>query len=155
VKSAEAAYKKGDWRVAAVEYKKLTEVYPRNSQMWFSLGTSYALLGSLDESATALETAVSLDPRDARAAYNLALVRLNQAEAALKSAEANIPPTSPLRQEIAKILSGIRSAFSSQAPVTTGAAQPPQPAHSAVTDVGVDSKSAVLSAIADVSQSRY
>jgi tetratricopeptide (TPR) repeat protein len=140
VKNAEAAYTKGDWRVAAAEYKKLTEVYPRNSQMWFSLGTSYALLGSLDESAKALEIAASIDPRDARAAYNLALVRLNQAEAALKNAEANVPPNSPLRQEITKILSGIKSTFSSPPPVTTGAVQSLSPAYASSTAEAADSK---------------
>ncbi|MDB5928768.1 MAG: hypothetical protein JWR60_475 [Polaromonas sp.] len=101
---AEDAYARGEWLVAAREFKSLTAVYPRNTQVWFGLGASNALAGNLDEASAAFDMALRIDPRDARAAYNLSLIRLSQAEVALSAASANsatAPP--PVQVEISRL----------------------------------------------------
>lgn len=101
---AEDAYARSDWVAAAREFKALTAVYPRNGQVWFGLGAASALSGNLDEASSAFEMALRIDPRDARVAYNLSLIRLSQAEVALGSASANAQTApAPVQVEIARL----------------------------------------------------
>jgi tetratricopeptide (TPR) repeat protein len=110
---AEDAYARGEWLVAAREFKSLTAVYPRNTQVWFGLGASNALAGNLEEASTAFDAALRIDPRDARVAYNLSLIRLSQAEVALSAASANsatAPP--PVQAEISRLTRELGPVFS-------------------------------------------
>ena len=101
---AEQAYARGEWLVAAREFKSLTAVYPRNTQVWFGLGAASALAGNLEEASAAFDAALRIDPRDARVAYNLSLVRLSQAEVALSTASANIGTApQPVQVEISRL----------------------------------------------------
>lgn len=104
LQAAEEAYARGDWVAAAREFKAITPAYPRNGQVWFGLGAASALSGNLDEASSAFETALRIDPRDARASYNLSLIRLSQAEVALGNASANATTApAPVQVEIARL----------------------------------------------------
>jgi len=128
LRAAEEAYARNDWVGAAREFKALTTVYPRNGQVWFGLGASSALSGNLEEASAAFETALRIDPRDARAAYNLSLIRMSQAEVALGTASANRAQAAPqVQAEIAQLSRDLapifrRSAEAQPAPMAPAAA---------------------------------
>lgn len=128
---AEDAYARGDWVAAAREFKALTPVYPRNGQVWFGLGAASALSGNLEEASSAFEAALRIDPRDARAAYNLSLIRLSQAEVALGTASANAATApAPVQVEISRLSRELGPVFnrSAEAKPFASAAPPPSAA---------------------------
>ncbi|WP_034387906.1 tetratricopeptide repeat protein [Comamonas composti] len=89
LQAAEDTYARGDWPGAAQQFRQLTATYPRNAQLWFGYGAASALAGNLDEAAAGFDAVLRLDGNDVRAAYNLALVRLSQADMALNRASLN------------------------------------------------------------------
>ena len=123
---ADAAYARSDWVLAAREFKALTAVYPRNGQVWFGLGAASALSGNLDEASLAFEAALRIDPRDARAAYNLSLIRLSQAEIALGTASANAAMAAgPVQLEINRLSRELGPVFNRSAEIKAVVAAPP------------------------------
>ncbi len=112
LKVAENAYARGNWPLAIKEFKYLTSIYTRNTQVWFALGSASALVGSYEDAATAFETVVRIDPLDVRASYNLGLIRISQAEIALASAQTNSANASTeLKQEILRLSTDLAPAF--------------------------------------------
>ncbi|SPE25117.1 exported hypothetical protein [Burkholderiales bacterium] len=99
LQQAEALYLSGRLKEAQAAFEELTRTYPRNAEIWFRYGNTLMKQGSYDDAATALQNAVSLDPGHGRAALNLALVRLAQAQAALDLAHARLAPNSPERAQ--------------------------------------------------------
>ncbi|MDR2851851.1 MAG: hypothetical protein LBV61_02140 [Burkholderiaceae bacterium] len=90
LRAAENAYAKGDWAAAAWQFKALSDTYPGNSEIWFGYGAASALLGNLEDAASGFQAALSVDAQDVRAAYNLSLIRLAQANMALGIARRNV-----------------------------------------------------------------
>ena len=126
LRAAEEAYARGDWILAAREFKALTRAYPRNPQIWFGMGAAAALSGDLDDASTAFESALRIDTRDARAAYNLSLIRLSQAEVALGTATANsaLAPA-PVQVEILRLSKELAPVFRRSGDSVPAAAAPP------------------------------
>lgn len=125
LRMAEEAYARGDWVTAANQFKALTPVYPRNGQVWFGLGAASALSGNLNEASSAFEAALRIDPRDARAAYNLSLIRLSQAEVALGTATANAATApAPVQLEISRLSRELGPVFNRSADAKPLAAAP-------------------------------
>ncbi|CAB5691619.1 Predicted methyltransferase (contains TPR repeat) [Delftia tsuruhatensis] len=112
LQAAEDAYARGDWLGASRQFKQLTSIYPNNAQLWFGYGASAALSGDLAEAAAGFEAALRIDGNDARAAYNLGLVRLSQADMAINRAGlsmANAP--AQVREEISRLRSDLAPLF--------------------------------------------
>lgn len=129
LRSAENAYARGDWVTAAREFKALTNSYPRNSQVWFGYGAAAALSGSLEDAAQGFEAVLRIDPQDARAAYNLGLVRLSQAELALNAARSHSAAApADIQQEIARLSRDLGPMFSRPAASAPQAQLPAIPA---------------------------
>ena len=126
LKAAEDAYTRGDWTAAAQGFRALTTTYPRNGQVWFGLGAASALSGNLEEASLAFETALRIDPKDAKAAYNLSLIRLSQAEIALGTATANSASTpTAVQAEITRLSRDMAPLFKrSSGSTALGAARP-------------------------------
>src|SRR4051812_8765855 len=100
---AKAAYVHGDMAHAAALYQALTQAVPHNADLWFRLGNARFRLQQVDDAVAAYEHALRLQPDHARALYNLGVVRLKQAQAAmLASAQAGLPGD-PLRGDSGRI----------------------------------------------------
>jgi tetratricopeptide (TPR) repeat protein len=112
LKIAEDAYNRSNWGLATREFQYLSTVYPRNSQIWFALGTANALSGNYEAAGTAYEAVLRIDSGDVRAAYNLSLIRLSQAEIALTTAQSLSTGAAPaMQQEINRLTKELSPAF--------------------------------------------
>jgi tetratricopeptide (TPR) repeat protein len=112
LKIAEDAYNRSNWGLATREFQYLSAVYPRNSQIWFALGTANALSGNYEAAGTAYEVVLRIDSNDVRAAYNLSLIRLSQAEIALTTAQSLSVGAAPaMQQEINRLTKELSPAF--------------------------------------------
>lgn len=65
----------GDAQASASAYRRATEIEPENAENWSSLGEALQVASTsvVPEAATAFQTALKLDPSDARARYFLAV----------------------------------------------------------------------------------
>jgi tetratricopeptide (TPR) repeat protein len=80
----------GRFKEAQIAYEQLTRKYPSNGDLWFRLGNTLMRQGRYDEAAGALQTSIGLDPANGRAALNLALTRLAQAQSAADVARGHL-----------------------------------------------------------------
>ncbi|HCE40695.1 MAG: hypothetical protein CL543_10960 [Alcanivorax sp.] len=87
LRRAEQAYTDGLFVEAEAYYRELVNDNPELYQGWFRLGNIYARSGQLDAAITMYERCLELDPDQARAWYNLALVRTRQSLRTLADAE--------------------------------------------------------------------
>lgn len=99
LQQAEALYLSGHLKEAQAAFEQLSRTYPRNVEIWFRYGNTLMREGSYDDAASAYQNAVALDPGQGRAALNLALVRLAQAQRELDRARSNLADGSPERQQ--------------------------------------------------------
>lgn len=99
LQDAEALYLSGRYKEAQAAFEQLTRTYPRNGEMWFRYGNTLMKLGDYDNAASAMQNAIAFDPGQGRAALNLGLVRLAQAQAAFEIARARLPDASPERKQ--------------------------------------------------------
>lgn len=91
---AEALYLSGHLKEAAAAFDDLSRVYPNDARIWLKYGNTLTKLGNLDNAATAFENAAAADPSQGNSSLNLALVRLEQAQAALDAARARLASNS-------------------------------------------------------------
>lgn len=84
---ARQAYEAGRWEDARQRYAALAEQAPDDTEIRFRLGNVYARLGRLDEAVATYQELLSRQPAYPKGWHNLALVRLNQAMAALNEAQ--------------------------------------------------------------------
>lgn len=97
------AYAAGDMHRAADLYAAIVDAQPDNADAWFRLGNARFRLQQPDEAVVAYGRAIQIRPGYAQAQYNLGVVRLKQAQAAMiASAEAGKPGDS-LRRDSARI----------------------------------------------------
>ncbi len=99
LQQAEALYLSGRLKEAQAAFEQLTRTYPRNAEIWFRYGNTMMKQGEYDGAAVAFQNAVALDPGHGRAALNLALVRLAQAQGAIVQAQARLPADSQERRQ--------------------------------------------------------
>jgi len=112
---AEKAYQEGLFVEAESYYRELVAENPDLYQGWFRLGNIYARSGQLDAAITMYERCMDLDPDQARAWYNLALVRTRQSLRTLADAEQRFTDTpadqrriTVLRERLVNALTGDR-----------------------------------------------
>ncbi len=67
----------GDYGSAAKELEKLTDVQSANVEAWVALGVARRGLGKLHEARTAYDKALSLDPNDPSALYNVGVLLMD------------------------------------------------------------------------------
>lgn len=100
---ARQAYAAGDMRRAADLYAAIVDAQPEDAEAWFLLGNTRFRLQQPDEAVAAYGRAIQARPGYAQAQYNLGVVRLKQAQAAMiASAEAG-KPGDTLRRDSARI----------------------------------------------------
>jgi tetratricopeptide (TPR) repeat protein len=91
---AEALYLGGHLKEAAAAFDELSRAYPNDARIWLKYGNTLTKLGNLDNAATAFENAAAADPSQGNSSLNLALVRLEQAQAALDTARTRLTANS-------------------------------------------------------------
>jgi len=99
LQQAEALYLSGRLKEAQAAFEQLSRSYPRNVEIWFRYGNTLMKEGIYDDAASAYQNAVALDPGHGRAALNLAIVRLAQAQRELDSARSRLPAGTAERQQ--------------------------------------------------------
>jgi tetratricopeptide (TPR) repeat protein len=112
LQQAEALYLSGRFKEAQAAYEQLTAKYPSNGDLWFRLGNTLMKQGRYDEAAGALQTSIGLDPGNGRAALNLALSRLAQAQSAADAARGHLAAGTPEHQQADAIDRRLRSILS-------------------------------------------
>jgi tetratricopeptide (TPR) repeat protein len=118
---AETLYAQGDWPAAQRAYEAVVALAPQRAGAWLRLGNCRARQGWHEPAAQAFTQALALDPRDARAAYNLGLMRVAQAEGALAQARAQgarlgeLAPEAQRLHEVLRWLSGADAASAARA----------------------------------------
>jgi tetratricopeptide (TPR) repeat protein len=120
LQQAEALYLSGRLKEAQAAFEQLTRTYPRNAEIWFRLGNTLMKEGEYDMAAAALQNAMLLDPGHGRAAMNLALVRVAQAQSALETARTRLESNSPERRQAEELQQRIRTLLAAP-----GAESPP------------------------------
>jgi tetratricopeptide (TPR) repeat protein len=108
LQQAEALYLSGRLKEAQAAFEQLTRTYPRNAEIWFRYGNTMMKQGNYDDAAAALQNALAFDPGHGKAALNLALARLAQAQAALVSASAHLPADSAERRQADELAGQVR-----------------------------------------------
>jgi tetratricopeptide (TPR) repeat protein len=122
---AEALYTQGDWPAAQRAYEEVVTLAPQRAGAWLKLGNCRARQGWHEPAAQAFAQALALDPRDARSAYNLGLMRVAQAEAALAQARAQGARLGELAPEVLRLHEVLRwLASGDAAPAPRAAAAP-------------------------------
>lgn len=76
------AYQTGDYIAATEKFEELVQVIPKDAELWFRLGNSYAKVLLPKDAIEAYQNALLRDPGMAKAWYNMGLMHL---QAALKS----------------------------------------------------------------------
>jgi TolA-binding protein len=99
LQQAEALYLSGRLKEAQAAFEALAHTYPRNAEVRFRLGNTLMRQGKYDEAAVALQDAMSLDPGNGRAALNLTLARLAQAQSAIAVARGRLAAGTPEQQQ--------------------------------------------------------
>jgi tetratricopeptide (TPR) repeat protein len=115
LQQAEALYLSGRFKEAQAAYEELTRKYSNNADLWFRLGNTLMKQGRYDEAAGALQTSIGLDPGNGRAALNLALSRLAQAQSAAEVARGHLATGTPEQQQAEAIDRRLRSILSNPA----------------------------------------
>lgn len=129
---ARQAYDDGRWEEARERYSRLVGRAPDNTEIGFRLGNTLVRLGRLDEATASYQLVLARQPAYPKGWHNLALVRLNQAMAALASATAETLPGEALASR--QLLDAIESALSGDkpaapaCPATAAPVPPPAPA---------------------------
>lgn len=79
-KAAEEAYTAGNLDIAAKLYSEASELNPLSAPCFYRLGTISYRKGDTQKAAGYFESVVKIDPRHSKAHFNLATIRLMQAE---------------------------------------------------------------------------
>lgn len=127
LQTADAAYERKDWIAAEMGYRALAERVPEDAYAFIRWGNTLARQGRLDEASVVYQEALIRDGTLAKTHYNLALVRLLQAEAALIAASKNLPRGDPMAAHTEKLLTHVKRITHLPTREPTSPALPPKP----------------------------
>lgn len=94
--TAVLSYESGADARAEALYQGLARAAPNDPETWLRLGNLYARSNRPDDAADAYQRALLLAPGDARAWYNLGIIRQRQAHAAFIQAHGHVADDDPL-----------------------------------------------------------
>ena len=101
---AQLAYESGEDAQAEKLYMALLRQTPIDPEVWFRLGNLYARAHRPDAAADAYQRVLSINGNEARAWYNLGIVRLRQGWASLIQAYNYSDTNNPLNLESQKLI---------------------------------------------------
>lgn len=73
------SYQNGEFEQAAGQFQRLVEAVPKDAELWFRLGNSYARAQQPKNAIMAYENALLRDPAMSKAWYNMGLIHLRAA----------------------------------------------------------------------------
>ncbi|UPG96212.1 tetratricopeptide repeat protein [Luteibacter aegosomatissinici] len=100
---ARRAYAAGDMCQAADRYQAIVDAQPGDADAWFRLGNARFRLQQPDDAVLAYNHAIQIRPGYPPAQYNLGVVRLKQAQAAMIASAQAGQPGDELRRDSARI----------------------------------------------------
>ena len=105
-RDAQLAAESGETAKAEALYKSLVRRMPNDADTWLRLGNLYARNNKPDEAVSAYHRALIINGADAKAWYNLSVIRMRQAWAAMLQVQAqeSLPASDPLRQQAEEVL---------------------------------------------------
>ena len=101
---AQLAYESGEDAQAEKLYMALLRKTPNDPEIWFRLGNLYARAHRPDAAADAYQRVLSINGNEARAWYNLGIVRLRQGWAAMIQTHNLSADDNPLHLESEKLI---------------------------------------------------
>lgn len=99
VNQADLLYAQHQYDQAQAAFTSLAQAHPSNAYFWFRLGNCEIQLARYPEAIRAFEQARSIDPRDGRFSYNLAIAYSAMGRDAFTLAREQLPVGSPLRRD--------------------------------------------------------
>ena len=105
--SANEAYKNQDWESAEVQYKKLLEIQPDNSEYWLNLGNIYFSKNQSELAIHAYRQALIRDSKNIKAWNNLGLTQLHQATVTFLNMKNQLAEDDPMYIRISAIIDRI------------------------------------------------
>lgn len=78
-RSAYEAYEAENYATAAEQFEQLVDVVPKEADLWFRLGNSYARTQRPEKAVKAYENALLRAPSMSKAWYNMGIIHLQQA----------------------------------------------------------------------------
>ena len=105
-RDAQLAAESGETARAEALYKSLVRRMPNDADTWLRLGNLYARNNKPDEAVGAYQRSLIANNREPRAWYNLSVIRMRQAWAAMLQVQAqeSLPANDPLRQQAEEVL---------------------------------------------------
>lgn len=97
-KAGEQAYTAGNFDVAERLFLEAIELNPVNAPCFYRLGTISYRKGDTQKAAGYFESVVKIDPRHSKAHFNLATIRLMQAESHFKYYIATVDPKADIEK---------------------------------------------------------
>lgn len=98
IKSAEQLYVDGNIEAAEKMYLDVNAASPNNALVLYRLGTISYRKGNTEKASTYFESVIEVDPRHAKAHFNLATIRLMQAESHFKYYIATADPKADIEK---------------------------------------------------------
>ncbi len=92
INSAEQAYSAGNFDEAERLFREANALNPKSSQVTYRLGTIAYRRNELASAAVHFENTIKIDPRSSKAHFNLATIRLMQAQSHFKYYVATVDP---------------------------------------------------------------
>ena len=105
-RDAQLAAESGETAKAEALYKSLVRRMPNDSETWLRLGNLYARNNKPDEAVGAYQRALIANGQNSKAWYNLSVIRMRQAWAALLQvqSQAGLTTDDPLRKQAEEAL---------------------------------------------------
>jgi len=94
-REAVLAYKEGRFNDAAAKFEQLVTEVPKDSELWFRLGNSYAKADKPDLAITAYRNALLRNPEFGKAWYNLGVIQMQAALKAFIDMQKYVPENDP------------------------------------------------------------
>ncbi|MDC0068009.1 tetratricopeptide repeat protein [Gammaproteobacteria bacterium] len=114
LQQATSAYAAGDYGRAVKSYRQLTDLLPKDAELWFRLGNAYARQGNSAQALDAYAEALVRNPQDGRAWHNRGIVQLEMAAsnyteaiATLKAGDPMLPVAERAAEEILLLLNRV------------------------------------------------
>ncbi len=117
--NAQAAYQDKDWDKAVDYYGTLSQRMPKDAEIWFRLGNSYARLNKHGAAIQSYQQALSRDPRNSKTWHNLGIVQLKLATNTFIEMQNNTNADDPLNRRATYVINAITNLLEQDFGVTS------------------------------------
>lgn len=93
------AYQNGDYEMAAQKFESLVGEIPKDAELWFRLGNSYAKAKQPQKAIEAYENALLRDPEMAKAWHNKGIIYLQRALKSFVDMQTYVPAEDPVAKQ--------------------------------------------------------